>query len=140
MTLPAGLPLAYPDAELVLIDMLEPIWGVGKIVTFYPQNAANGIIWVQRIGGGEDEFGLTDYSSMRVACYDDTRNEAQTLARDVQRVIMSYRHRQTPGRYLIDFVALDIGGTIDPDLDPDDRRVTANYTIGMRRQYHLAEA
>jgi hypothetical protein len=92
---------------------------------------------VQRIGGGEDEAGVTDYASMRVSCYHDTRNLAVALSNDVQRVILGHRGRQTPSGYLIDFAALDVGGAIDPDLDPDDRRVTANYTTGMRRQYHL---
>lgn len=135
--LPDWLPIEYPDQELVYIDMLEPYWGIGKIVTFYPENAANGTIWVQRIGGGEGEDGITDYASMRVSCYHDTRNLATKLSNDVQRVILGHKGRATPSGYLIDFVALDVGGSIDPDLDPDDRRVTANYTTGMRRQYHL---
>jgi hypothetical protein len=39
----------------------------------------------------------------------------------------------------VDWATLDVGGSMDPDLDPDDRRVTVNYSIGMRRQYHLLE-
>jgi hypothetical protein len=139
IVLPNWLPIAYPDQEMVYIDMLEPIWGVGKVVTYFPENAADGTIWVQRIGGGEDEAGCTDYALMRIACYHDTRNLAQKLASDVQRVILGHRGRATPSGYVVDFVALDTGNTIDPDLDPDDRRVTTNYTSGMRRQHHLTE-
>jgi hypothetical protein len=137
VTLPAWLPIAYPITEDVLIDLLEPIYGVGKVVTFLPKNVPHGTIWVQRIGGGEDEGGLTDYALVRIACYDETRNKAQKLANDVTRIILGHRGRSTSGGYLIDFAALDAGGVIDPDLDPDDRRITTNYTIGLRRQHHL---
>lgn len=136
--LPSWLPLAYPDQELVYLDMLEPYFGIGRVVTYLPQNAENGTIWVQRIGGGADEGDTTDYALMRVSVYHDTRNEAQKLANDIQRVILGHRGRVTPSGYLIDFAALDVGNAIDPDLDPDDRRVTTNYTTGMRRQHHLA--
>jgi hypothetical protein len=135
--LPDWLPIPYPIAEDVLIDLLEPIWGIGKVVTYFPENAPDGTIWVQRIGGGADEGDVTDYPLMRVSCYHDTRNLAIKLANDVQRVILGHRNRATPSGFVIDYASLDVGGSIDPDLDPDDRRVTANYTLGFRRQHHL---
>lgn len=133
MTVPTWMPLAYPDAELVLMDILESVWP-DKVVTWLPQNAANGTIWIQRIGGGPDEADITDYPQMRVATYHDSRQTAWNLARDVERVITGYHGRRTPGGWMVDFAKLAVGGVLDPDLDPDDRRVVKNYDLGLRRQ------
>lgn len=135
--------LPYPDTEQVLMDLLRP---VGHTVTWLPPKFAAPIIHIQRIGGGPDDWDITDYALIRLAFYGDSRNEAWTLAAQGEALLISYRGRTVdrPGTpsdgVIIDFVALDVGGMLDPDLDPDDRRVIKNFTVGCRRQYHLVGA
>lgn len=137
MTLPTGTPLAYPDAELVLMDILESVWP-GMVVTWLPENAPDGTIWIQRIGGGPDDSDITDYPTMRVATYGATRTAAWNLARDVERLITRYHGRRTPAGWQVDYARLAVGGVLDPDLNPDDRRVIKNYDLGFRRQLEPA--
>lgn len=133
--------LPYPDSEQVLKDLLTSL---ARTVTWLPPEFEAPIIHVQRIGGGPDEWDITDYPLMRLAFYGDTRNEAWSLAGQGEALILSYRGKTVslPGApsdgVIIDYATLDVGGMLDPDLDPDDRRVIKNFTIGMRRQYHLA--
>lgn len=139
------LPAAYPDREQVVLDVLSvlsigdppvPVQGV----TWLPPDFTAPLYQVQRIGGGADEWDLTDYALIRVSYYGNTRNEAWALSQAGEQIILGHHKRgiDRPGRYadgmLIDWATLDVGGSMDPDLDPDDRRVTVNYTVGMRRQ------
>jgi hypothetical protein len=140
----------YPDREQVLLDILSVLVDENDVpilgVTWLPPDFEPPIYQVQRIGGGADEWGVTDYGLMRVSYYGATRNEAWQLSQAGESVVLSHHQRgiDRPGRYsdgmLVDWATLDVGGSMDPDLDPDDRRVTVNYTLGMRRQFHLLEA
>jgi hypothetical protein len=81
---------------------------------------------------------------MRVRFYGGDRNGAWDLAADGERTIMGAKGHfvDVPGIGLvfIDYAVIVVGGTQDVDLDPDDRRVTKDFMLGMRRQYHLATA
>lgn len=131
------LPLAYPDQELAYMHLLRPL---APTVTHLPAKWKAPIIHIQRIGGGPDEWDVTDYALMRVIFYGADRGAAWALAGQGESLLLSMRGRainrpdtESHG-LLIDFVALDVGGVQDPDLDPDDRRVIKNFTTGMRRQ------
>lgn len=142
------LPLAYPDAEQVLMDLLRPlaVAAGGRTVTSLPPDPPAGTIWITRIGGGPDGWDITDYPLMRVACYGASRNAAMDLSRDVERTITGHAKRrvEAPGKpsdgVLIDFAMLDTGAADDRDLDPDDRRIIKNFALGFRRQYQLVQA
>lgn len=136
------LPLAYPDGELVMMAIHGPADNE-LIGTWIPDEPPKGTVVIQRIGGGPDPQDLTDYGLYRVLYYGDTRQEAMDLSRDGERLVMAHRGRciRRPGHpandTLIDDVAVDVNGTLDQDLDPDERRIVKNYIMGLRRQYHL---
>lgn len=137
------LPLSYPDAELVMMAIHAPL---GSVAAWIPPDPEPGLIVVQRMGGGPDAEDQTDYPQMRVMYYGATRQEAMTLSRDGERLVMAHKGRcvRSPGQpadgVLVDTAGIDVNGTLDQDLDPDDRRVTKNYFLGLRRQFHLADA
>lgn len=141
---------AYPDREQVVLDILSVLVDGQNVPipggTWLPPDFSVPRYQVQRIGGGADEWGITDYGLMRVSYYGATRNEAWQLSQAGEQVILAHHQRgiDRPGKYadgmVVDWATLDVGGSMDPDLDPDDRRVTVNYTLGMRRQFHLLEA
>lgn len=137
-TILARMPLAYPDTEKVLLDLFDllPVLSV----TWLPNGWVPPIHHINRIGGGPDPWDVTDYALVRVSSYGATRDESWSLSADAERLILGHSGRRTPSGYLIDFTALDVGGSQEPDLDPDERRVTKNFTIGMRRQYDAQEA
>jgi hypothetical protein len=137
----------YPDREQVLLDILSVLVDANDVpilgVTRLPPDFEPPLYQVQRIGGGPDAWDITDYALMRVSYYGDTRNEAWALSQAGEQVILGHRGRTVERSgfpsdgMIIDYADLDVGGSMDPDLDPDDRRVTVNYTVGMRRQHHL---
>jgi hypothetical protein len=137
------LPLAYPDAERVLLAILEPLLP-NKVDTWLPTPLNPPFIQVNRSGGGPDDVDITDYPLMRVRFYGGDRNGAWDLAADGERTIMGAKGHfvDVPGIGLvfIDYAVIVVGGTQDVDLDPDDRRVTKDFMLGMRRQYHLVTA
>lgn len=140
------LPLAYPDAELVVMAIHGHEPGNDSVGTWIPEDPQDGDIVVQRIGGGPDAEDQTDYALLRVLYYGGTRNEAMTHSREGESLMMAHRGRcirrpeHPADGILVDYVAIEVNGTVDQDLDPDDRRITKNYTVGLRRQYQLVEA
>lgn len=134
----AQMPPGFPDAEtelMGLLDLLEV-----NTVTHLPLNFNPPIIWVQRIGGAVDRFGATDYPLMRVSYYGPQRQQAFNLSQDGSRLILGHCGRLLPSGTLLDYSDIDFGSGNEPDLDPDDRRIVVNYTLGFRRQYPLVEA
>jgi hypothetical protein len=137
-------PPPYPDAEQVGMDLHRHL---APVVSWLPPDPQMPIIWVQRIGGGPDEWDQTDYAMVRVHYYHETRNQAMNLAKAGESVVLGMKgktvHHDVPTTsegVLIDYSSLDVGPISDPDLEPDERRVSKTYTLGMRRQYHLLEA
>lgn len=134
------LPLPYPDQEQVVMDLHRTL---ATVVSWLPPDPDMPTIWVQRVGGGADEWDVTDYGMIRVHYYEQTRNKAMLLAAEGERIVLGHRGRTVdrPGTssdsMVIDFASLDVGPFSDPDLEPDERRISKTYTIGMRRQYHL---
>lgn len=147
-----NLPIPYPDREQVVIDILQALRLPSDAVTpvpvgtWLPPDWAPPWAQVQRIGGGPDPWDVTDYALMRVSYYGATRGDAWALSQAGESLILGHDKRaiDRPGtpshEMLVDHTSLDVGGSMDPDLEPDDRRVTVNYTVGMRRQRHLVGA
>lgn len=136
MTSP-GVP-PYPDAEAVLWTLLESI---APTYTWLPQGWEPDVIQVQRIGGAPDLADVTDYPMMRVSYYGGNRNRSWQMAREGESLILGNRGRgivvEDVGMVIMDSADIEVGGALEPDLDPDERRVTVNYVLGFRRQYHL---
>lgn len=143
MTLP--LEPAYPDAELVMMAIHRDVPPEGSYIgTWIPQDPEPNTIVVQRIGGGPDPYDVTDYPLFRVLYYGATRNAAMDLSRRGEQYVKAHSGRsiKRPGDpadgVLIDSAGVDINGTLDEDLDPDERRIAKNYILGLRRQFHLS--
>lgn len=132
----------YPDAELVLMALLEARHPDATVDTWVEGDVPAPYIHVTRIGGAPDAADVTDYPLMRVACYGATRKEAWDLSRAVEVSILGNRHRniQTEnGPVLVDEAAIVVGGILEPDLEPDDRRIVVNYVLGWRRHRYAAQ-
>lgn len=127
----SAMPLPYPDAENEVMSLLDHL-GV-PVVTHLPSNWDPPMIQVERIGGAPDAADVTDYPLMRVAYYGPSRTSAMNLAQDGTRLILGHKYKLLPTGTLLDYAEITTGAGIDPDLDPDDRRVTVNYTLGFRR-------
>ena len=139
------LPLAYPDAEKVMMAIHghRPGDPENMVSTWIPADPEPGQVVVQRIGGGPDAEDQTDYPIFRVLYYGETRDGAMDLSRLGEQRVMAHKGRciRAPGHpadgVLVDYASVEVNGTMNEDLDPDDRRVTKNYSIGLRRQFHL---
>lgn len=124
--------------------MADLLGTLGTTVTWLPPDPGR-IIWIQRIGGAPDPWDITDYGLLRVSTFDEKRNNSMDLSKDCERLLLAFKDGgqiNRPGSashlMLIDFTGMETGPSVDPDLEPDERRVTKNFTVGMRRQYHLA--
>lgn len=143
MTAPLELPLAYPDAELVMMNIVALVPDVTDVDTYIPEDAPDGLIIVSRVGGTPDQYDVTDYPILRVSCFGATRMAAWKLQQDCQRYVLAHRGRNVEvpelgGSVLVDFADISDGSSQVPDLEPDDRRVDATYVLGLRRQRHLS--
>jgi hypothetical protein len=120
----------WPDAELVMIDLLAPV--PGEVVTFTPASFAAPLVRVLRVGGEDD--GITDYPQVEVTCFGATRPAAWSMAEQCRQIILA-SGGEAPGGVLIDFARTDTPAQQLPDPNPDLRVVTATYRLGMRRPF-----
>lgn len=122
----------WPDAETVLLDLLEPL---AATVTATPSDLTAPLIRVQRVGGSDD--GITDYPRMEIACYGADRAQAWQLAEQARQLILgSVRAQVGTGadRVLIDSARTDNPPTQVPWSTSDDvRRVVAYFRLAWRR-------
>lgn len=139
------LPMAYPDAELVVIALTTPVQRtVTSIPAEYDPERDGDLIQVARVGGAPDEDDVTDYPLIQVTCWASTRTGAWALSNRVQPVVLGAagtavdRPGDPADGVLIDDAEIAAGNQQLPDLDPDDRKVATTYRLAFRRQYHLA--
>lgn len=125
--------LAYPNATVVVLDMLADI---ATVRTAPPPNfdVATELIVVRRVGGTPDPEDLTDRPIVQVACYAPTFLAATELAAEVQVRILSSPLTEVGG-VLVDEAAIFVGEQEVPDVYPDDRRIVSTYQLGWRRQF-----
>lgn len=125
--------LAYPNAVIVVMDMLE---GIAPVRTSVGPNFDPGteLITVRRIGGTPDPDDVTDYPVVQVACYAPTYPAAAELAQSVQMRILTSVCTEVNG-VLIDEARIFVGEQEVPDVYPDDRRIVSTYQLGWRRQF-----
>jgi hypothetical protein len=124
--------LAYPDATLVVMDMLD---GLAPVRVAVPPDFDGGpLIVVKRIGGAPDAADETDHPMVQVSCYAPNYPAASELAAAVQVRILSSPLTEING-VLVDEARVLIGEQEVPDVYPDDRRIVSTYQLGWRRQY-----
>jgi hypothetical protein len=125
--------MAYPNATIVVMDLLE---GIATVRSSVPPNFDPGteLIVVRRIGGTADEDDATDRPIVQVACYGPTYPSAADLAEAVQIRILSSPLTEVNG-VLVDEAHIFVGEQEVPDVYPDDRRIVSTYQLGWRRQF-----
>lgn len=137
--------VAYPDAELVTLSILDPL--DGNAGTWLPSGFTPPYTQINRIGGAPDNSDITDFAIVRVAHYGANRMGAWQLAAQGEALMIGARHHEISVplmgegvAILVDSVDIVIGGQQLPDVAPDDRRVVKDYIIGLRRPWRLATA
>jgi len=131
--MPALESIAYPNAAVVVMDMLDDL---GTVRASVPPNfdTATPLIVVRRIGGAPDEDDVTDRPIVQVQCYGPTYPAAADLAASVQVRILTSPLTEVNG-VLVDEARIYVGEQEVPDVYPDDRRIVSTYQLGWRRQF-----
>lgn len=120
----------WPDAELVVLDLLETT-GVSP-VTATDEELAPPVIQVMRLGGSDD--GITDRPRIEVDCFGGTRAQAWQLAEQCRQLILAAGGTAVNGT-LIDRSATETPVQQVPYGNPDVRRVQAIYRLDLRRKF-----
>lgn len=118
---------AFPDAELLMVDLLAPL-GVDVGV----ETPASFVRFVRALRTGGTDDGITDSPILGVTTYAPTRAESQLLTRGVARLIAEAAATEVAGT-LIDYTSVYTGPIEQPDQNPDIRAVTTYYVIEYRR-------
>lgn len=117
----------FPDAEAVVIDILEP---VAPGYTELPDGFLPDAIRVTRTGGSDD--GITDYALVEVTSFGSSRARAWQMDGEVRQRVLA------AGGTAINGVLVDQSRTATPSQqlpDPRDdvRVVTSSYRLAFRR-------
>jgi len=131
--MPALESIAYPNATVVVMDMLNDL---GTVRPSVPPNfdPSTPLIVVRRVGGAPDADDVTDHPIVQVGCYGPTYSAAADLAASVQVRILSSPCTDVNG-VLVDEARVYVGEQEVPDVYPDDRRIVSTYQLGWRRQF-----
>nr|WP_296763812.1 hypothetical protein [Rhodococcus sp. (in: high G+C Gram-positive bacteria)] len=124
--------MAFPDAEMVLLSLLDDI---GYTCTALPEDeqfeAALPIIVCNRIGGGSSD-GITDDALCAVLVIAKSRPEAWRISGQVRDRIMNAGCTEVDG-ILIDYTREVQANNQVPDINPENRFVDSNYTLSFRQ-------
>lgn len=127
----------YPDAELVLLDLLEPVGGPDTTVTHTDEDLTAPCLQVQRTGGPDD--GVTDHATMQVTCYGATRAQAWQLYRDAQQAVLAAGGTAVTGHYvtnvLVDHTETIASGRQLPYNNPGFQVVVSEFRVDLRRPF-----
>ncbi|GAY12037.1 hypothetical protein [Pseudonocardia sp. N23] len=124
----AELLAAWPDAEVVVLDLLDP--AVAPACTATPETIETPLIRVVRTGGSDD--GITDSPVMEVTCIGADRTQSWQLSEQCRQVILASPNTVVAG-VLIDDAATFTPPLQIPDPDLDKRSVTTNFVLAWRR-------
>ena len=128
MTVLAG----FPDAELVVMDLLAP---VGVTVTATDENLMPPVVLVQRMGGPDD--GVTDRPRVQVACFGASRPAAWALAEQARQIVLAAGGTVVTGtnvtNVFVDSTRTETPSVQLPDRNQNVRAVTAVYRLSYRR-------
>lgn len=125
----------FPDAEAVLIDLLNGIDGAFACTSppESPSGLALPLIVVNRIGGGTDD-GITDRALCAILVIHSSRRDAWKLSTKVRDTVLSAGATQVNG-VLIDTTEEVIGNQEEMDIDPDNRMVDSTFYLSFRRPW-----
>lgn len=123
----------FPDVEEVLMAYLEP---AGWTDTEPPPTEEDEGIQIERTGGMSDE--ITDYPRVKITCHAKDPRAASKLGRKVEQLMLACSGipidvPDEPKPICIDFCRTDTPPETDPFANPDRRRQTAYYRLGLQR-------
>ena len=120
----------FPDAEAVVIDLLEP---VAPGYTELPHDFDPDAIRVTRTGGSDD--GVTDYALVEVTSFGSSRARAWQMDGEVRQLVLAAGGTAVNG-VLVDYTRTATPSQQLPDPRDDLRVVTSSYRLAFRRQLH----
>lgn len=120
----------FPDAEAVVIDLLDP---VAPGYTELPHDFDPDAIRVTRTGGSDD--GVTDYALVEVTSFGSSRARAWQMDGEVRQLIIAAGGTAVNG-VLVDYTRTATPSQQLPDPRDDLRVVTSSYRLAFRRQLH----
>jgi hypothetical protein len=123
---------AFPDAELVAMDLLAPL---AVTVTQTNENLTPPVVQVQRVGGTDN--GITDRPRVQVTYFGATRPQAWALAGRGRQLVQAAAGTAVSGAHVsgvfIDSTSTEAGGVQVPDPNRDIRKVIETYSLTYRR-------
>lgn len=126
----------FPDAEKVLVEMLDGIGGAYACTALPDESDFDQlmpIIVCNRIGGGTDD-NITDRALCAVLVIHHSRAEAWTLASTVRDTIIAAGQTPTAiNGVLIDATEEVTGNQEVMDINPDNRMIDSSFYLSFRR-------
>ncbi|MBF6374458.1 phage tail termination protein [Nocardia farcinica] len=154
----------FPDRELVVMDMLQPVLDTVDVLdrdgnpifdgpvqrrpfacTFLPQDYGDRlpIVRVFRGGGAADSGTMRDPAMVQVAVIADSREESWQLLEFCRQWLLSYSGgtvtRADGSKTLIDCVEELVGPAQIPELNPDKRLAQLNFRVTCRKPRGLPD-
>lgn len=120
---------AFPDAEAVTIDIVEP---VAPGYTELPEDFTPDAIRVTRTGGADD--GITDEALVEVTSFGSSRARAWEMDGEVRQHILAAGGTSVNG-VLVDRTRTATPSQQLPEPREDLRVVTSSYRLSFRRPY-----
>lgn len=116
----------FPDLERVIIPLLKPLVGDGKIANRTPYPLPLPFIRIQQAGGPRDQ--LQGIARIDVQVFAAT-SEGKTLAETIDSTLVC-----TKFHFSVDDATTDVGPTEVPWADPNVRTWVASYRMTCRRR------
>lgn len=130
----------FPDAELVVLDLLNP--RVGGKVTATDVTIEPPLTQVERIGGSDN--GVTDRARVKITCYGTTRPLAWRMAREIQQIVQAAGGTKITGPntlaeyprgVMIDKTVTSSAPKQVPESGRGSRQVETVFEIHLRRPW-----
>lgn len=164
LVLPAWYEGGFPDRELVVMDILQPVLDLIEIrsggvqvfdgatprrplaCTWLPLDYAQRlpVLRVYRGGGAADVGIMRDPASVQVAAIGDTRAESWELIEFCRQWLLSYAHggtvvRADNSKTVVDCIEELVGPQQVPELNPDKRLVPLTFRVPCRKPRGLPD-
>lgn len=134
----------FPDAELVVMDLLQPFLNLltptGLACTWLPEDYADRfpIVRVYRGGGSEDYENRSDWAAVQLGVIGDSRADSWAVMEYCRQVMLSYRRggrvtRADGSTTLVKSISEMTGPQMLPELSPDHRLVPTTFRVECRR-------
>jgi hypothetical protein len=165
LVLPDWYAGGFPDRELVVMDILQPVLDLVEVLdasggqvfdgaalrrplacTWLPSDYAKRLPMVRvfRGGGAADVGVMADPASVQVAAIADTRAESWALMEFCRQWLLSFHRggtvtRADDSKTLVDCIEELVGPQPVPELNPDKRLVPLTFRVTCRKPRGLPD-